>query len=136
MIRLSERIIGVSGTNAVRWTLFLPVALLWGALVFVCAAAVANQTDSYFEDSGFWGGLLAGVFGGVSSVEVAVTIAPAYHKSVACIVTGMSVLLAAGFVLWAHSTNNVRLFIDSIISGSLYSLAAVGATIYVFRRRV
>ena len=133
-ISFCERAFGYRATVTLRWALFAPVALLFAVIVFICATFAAGAAESYFEGSGIFGSLLAGVFAGISLVELGTAIAPSRRRFAAVILSVCAALLGYSFIQWARSTQETALTVHAFIAGSLFTLAAIGATIYVFTR--
>jgi hypothetical protein len=133
-ITFCERVFGRKTTVALRWLLFVPVALVFAAIVFICVMFAAGAADSQFEGSGMFGALLAGISAGISAVELGTGIAPSHRRLAAVILTAFAALLGYSLVQWARSTHDAVLTVHSIIGATLFGIAAVGATIYVFTR--
>jgi len=134
-ISFCDRVFGRTATATLRWFLFIPVAFLFAAVVFTFATFAASAAESYFEGSGVVGALLAGVFAGISAVEIGTSIAPSHRNFAAVVLTLCAALLGYLFVQWAHSTRDTGLSIHAVIAACLFTAGALGATIYVFAHK-
>jgi hypothetical protein len=118
-----ERVLGIQVAMVLRWLLFLPLSLVIGVGVFgLFVLGAANSGD---EDVAAFGGLVAGVIGGICSVLAGIVIAPSHTRAVAVITATAGVALAGMFVQWARSSHQGEFFVASIIAGGSYSVSAV-----------
>ena len=134
-ISFSERRIGRTGTNIVRWIVFLPTALVTSIVMFFIAGAASRQAERIDEGSGLIAGLLVVGLAGFSTVSIGCAVAPDRDRIAAPLVAIFSLACAGLFVYLARLTNDDGLLFRVIVSSGLFSIAVlITAAISVFRR--